>query len=409
MYLRRQGIKAATIYDYLGRHDNGETIRGELTGRNTADIKIQLRQQSVTAVWVKRRRFWQYWLEKRITPADITALSRQLTTMLQAGVPLLQTLILLSHNHTKIRLKRLLQQIAARIQAGWPLADTLAAHPDCFSSLYCNLVRAGEQSGLLDQIFDRITLYRESSEALQRKIRKALLYPVAVTVIALAVTGILLLYVVPQFTQLFSEMGAELPVLTRWVLMLSELLQQYAVHLFATLVLLILLFRTLYRKLSRVQYGADMILLHLPLAGAVIRKATLARCCRVLGTSFAAGVPLPDALLSAAAACNNILYSKAVLQLRYQVMAGQPLATEMQKNTLFPPVVIQFIAIGETSGTLGTMLHKIAVMYEQETDDAVTGLTSLLEPVIMSVIGLITGILVIALYLPIFRLGSVIG
>lgn len=399
-----QELRRNRRYYYKGRTAEGDTIYGELYGFSRTDALLQLRQQEVNVRQLKRRCFWHYWLESSITAADITLLLRQLATLTTAGLPLLQSLLLIRQSASKIKLVRLTQQLAENIQAGNNLSESLQQQ-QCFDLLSRSLISAGEQSGTLDHMLTRIAAHREKSALLQKKVRKVLLYPLAVLLIASVVTAILLLYAVPQFSLLYSSMGAELPAFTGFVLQLSALLQHNGLALLAASGLCCMAFRFLYKRQTLLRRLADKLLLIIP----IVRKNILARFCRILATFSSAAIPLDTALSAAVSVSDNRCYQSAVLAVQEQINAGQSLYSALSRQTLFPPVLLRFVATGEASGTLDSMLQKLAILYEQETDDLTEGLTSLLEPVIMATLGVIVGALIIALYLPIFRMGSLIG
>ncbi len=399
-----QELRRNRRYYYKGRTAESDTIYGELYGFSRTDALLQLRQQEVNVRQLKRRCFWHYWLEPSITAADITLLLRQLATLTTAGLPLLQSLLLIRQSASKIKLVRLTQQLAENIQAGNNLSESLQQQ-QCFDLLSRSLISAGEQSGTLDHMLTRIAAHREKSALLQKKVRKVLLYPMAVLLIASVVTAILLLYAVPQFSLLYSSMGAELPAFTGFVLQLSTLLQHNGLALLAASGLCCMAFRFLYKRQTLLRRQADKLLLIIP----IVRKNILARFCRILATFSSAAIPLDTALSAAVSVSDNRCYQSAVLAVQEQINAGQSLYSALSRQTLFPPVLLRFVATGEASGTLDSMLQKLAILYEQETDDLTEGLTSLLEPVIMATLGVIIGALIIALYLPIFRMGSLIG
>jgi type IV pilus assembly protein PilC len=339
---------------------------------------------------------------------DIAMVSRQITTMLTAGVPLVQTLRLLSSSHEKTTMRELLSAICAEVESGIPFSQALKRYPRQFDDLYCDLVAAGEQSGALEQIYDRISTYLEKAEALKSKIKKALMYPAAVMAVAIIVTTILLLFVVPQFEDIFKSFGAELPAFTQMVINLSRFMQHSWYIVAGVLIVAIVLFVRAHRKSQRVRDETDKAMLKLPIVGILLHKACVARFASTLSTTFSAGIPLVEALVSAAGASGNALYRDAVLAVRNEVMAGMQMHIAMRTVEVFPDMVTQMVMIGEESGSIDDMLSKIAGIYQQEVDDAVEGLSSLIEPLIMVILGVLVGGLVVAMYLPIFKLGSVI-
>ncbi len=396
-------------FKWEGVNRKGQKVSGEMQGENPNQIKVELRKQGVTVSKVRRKTesmFSKY--SGAIKPMDIAMISRQITTMLTAGVPLVQTLQLLSRSHEKNKMRELLSQISLDVESGTPLSQALSKHPRYFDELYCDLVAAGEQSGALDQIYDRIATYKEKAEALKSKIKKALFYPAMVILVAIIVTCILLLFVVPQFEDIFKSFGAELPAFTQLVINISRFLQKSWYLFFGAIIVAIFLFVRAHRKSQKVRDRTDKFLLDIPVIGMILDKACLARFARTLATTFAAGIPLVEALVSAAGASGNAVYRKAVLAVRNEVMAGMQMHVAMRTVEVFPDIVTQMVMIGEESGSIDDMLSKIAGIFEQQVDDAVDALSSLIEPFIMVVLGVLVGGLVVAMYLPIFKLGSVI-
>ncbi|WP_105214788.1 type II secretion system F family protein [Pseudoalteromonas sp. T1lg22] len=396
-------------FQWVGVSSRGKKLEGELSSTSIALVKAQLRKQGITPSKVKRKPKSLFGNgQKRITAKDIAVLTRQLATMLLAGVSLVQAIDMIADGSENPGIKNLLNNIGEEVKAGHPLSSALRKHPKYFDDLYCDLVSSGEQSGALDRIFDRIALYKEKAEALKSKIKKALFYPIAVIVVAIIVTSILLIFVVPQFEEIFSDFGAELPAFTQMVIGISEFLQAY--WWVALLILAIggYLFAQARMHNKNFSDKVDKAILKIPVIGMILNKAAVARYARTLSTTFAAGVPLVDALDSAAGASGNAVYRDAILEIKAEVSSGNPMNWAMRNSNIFPDMVIQMVAIGEESGSLDDMLAKVATIYEQEVDDAVDGLSSLLEPMIMAVLGVLIGGLIIAMYLPIFQLGSVI-
>ncbi len=404
-------IEAKKYYPYVweGVNRKGQKVSGELQGENPNQVKAELRKQGVNVSKLRRKSqsiFSKY--ANAIKPMDIAMISRQITTMLGAGVPLVQTLRLLSGSHEKSTMRELLSGICAEVESGTPLSQALRKHPRYFDDLYVDLVAAGEQSGALEQIYDRIATYKEKAEALKSKIKKALMYPAAVICVAIIVTTILLLFVVPQFEDIFKSFGAELPAFTQMVINLSRFLQHAWYIIFGGIGLAVFLFVRAHRNSQKVRDWTDKKMLQIPIIGEILHKACLARFSSTLATTFAAGIPLVEALISAAGASGNALYRDAVLAVRNEVMAGMQMNIAMRTVNVFPDLVTQMVMIGEESGSIDDMLTKIAGIYSQQVDDAVDGLSSLIEPLIMVVLGVLVGGLVVAMYLPIFKLGSVI-
>lgn len=407
----RDKIEAKKFYPFVweGVNRKGQKVSGEMQGENINLVKSELRKQGVNVSKIRRKSqsiFSKY--SGAIKPMDIAMVSRQVATMLSAGVPLVQTLRLLSSSHEKSSMRELLSGICAEVESGTPLSQALKKHPRYFDDLYVDLVSAGEQSGALEQIYDRIATYKEKAEALKSKIKKALMYPAAVMAVAVIVTTILLLFVVPQFEDIFKSFGAELPAFTQMVINLSRFLQQSWYLFFGGISIAVFLFVRAHRNSQKVRDETDKAMLKLPIVGKILHKACLARFSSTLATTFAAGIPLVEALVSAAGASGNALYRDAVLAVRNEVMAGMQMHIAMRTVEVFPDMVTQMVMIGEESGSIDDMLTKIAGIYSQQVDDAVDGLSSLIEPLIMVVLGVLVGGLVVAMYLPIFKLGSVI-
>ena len=406
---KRQEKKGQDTFVWVGVSARGKKLEGELIGNSIALVKAQLRKQGITPSKVKRKPKPLFGTRlQKITPKDIAMVTRQIATMLMAGVPLIQSIEMIGTGATNKSLGKLMETIADEVKAGQPLSSALKKHPRYFDDLYCDLVASGEQSGALDKIFDRVALYKEKSEALKSKIKKAMFYPIAVLVVALIVTSILLIFVVPQFQDIFNGFGAELPAFTLFVIGISEFMQEY----WWVIALIIAAFGYGYKeallKSQKLRDATDRLILKLPVIGMILNKAAVARYARTLSTTFAAGVPLVDALDSAAGASGNAVYRYAILDIKLEVSSGNQMNWAMRNSKIFPDMVIQMVAIGEESGSLDGMLAKVATIYEQEVDDAVDGLSSLLEPLIMAVLGVLVGGLIIAMYLPIFQLGAVV-
>lgn len=401
--------KAATTFTWQGKDRNGNSRKGELSATSLAEAKNLLRRQGISANRVKKLSTPLFSGKgKKITPADISVISRQIATMLNAGVTLIQSLEMIAQGHGKESVRKLLGEITEEVKSGNPLSGALRKHPDYFDDLYCDLVYTGEQSGALETIYDRIATYKEKAEALKSKIRKAMFYPIAVVVVAFIVTTILLIFVVPQFEEIFSSFGAELPAFTLFVLALSDFMQSYGLYLAAGAGVGGYLFMRAYKKSPKLRDSIDKQILKTPVVGEILKKASIARFTRTLSTTFAAGVPLIGALESAAGASGNAVYRDAIMFIRKEVAGGMPMHSAMRATNVFPDMVTQMIAIGEESGAVDEMLNKIATIYEAEVDDMVDGLTSLLEPIIMAVLGVVIGGLIIAMYLPIFEMGNVV-
>lgn len=401
-------IKEQDNFAWKGVNRRGKKAEGEIRANSINEAKALLRQQGITPSIVNKKRKSLFSADAKVTPADVAVLTRQIATMLAAGVPLVQSIDLISSGADKKSLRDLMQKVSVKVQSGIPLSEVLREHPKYFDELYCDLVKSGEQSGALDRIFDRVATYKEKAEALKSKIKKAMFYPIAVTVVALIVTSILLIFVVPSFAEIFAGFGAELPGFTLFVMGISEWMQSYWWVVLAAIIIGIFLFKKAYNNNLQFKTAADAMALKLPVMGMIINKAAVARYARTLSTTFAAGVPLIEALESAAGAAGNEIYKNAIMEVRADVSAGGQMFSSMKTTNRFPEMVIQMVSIGEESGSLDDMLARVANIYEQEVDDAVDGLTALLEPMIMAVLGVIIGGLIVAMYLPIFQLGSVI-
>ena len=401
--------KISQVFLWSGVNRRGQKVSGELKGETLQQVKAELIRQGIVVQKIRKQHesFLARYTQS-VNAMDIAVLTRQITTMLTAGVPLVQTLQLLAGSHEKKPMREMLANICTEIESGVPPSKALRQYPRHFDDLYCDLVASGEQSGALDAVFDRIATYREKAEAIKSKIKKAMFYPAVVVFVALVVTAILLLYVVPEFDNIFKSFGAELPAFTRMVLNLSNIVQTYWYFVFGALVMLIFVYIHSYRRMESVRDGTDKLILRLPIVGVILQKAALARYARTLSTTFAAGLPLIDGLVAAAGSSGNAVYRKAIMSVRSEVMAGMQMNVAMRTTEVFPEMVIQMIMIGEESGSLDDMLSKVAGIYEQQVDDAVDALSSLIEPLLMVVLGVLVGGLVIAMYLPIFKLGSVI-
>ena len=397
------------VFNWVGTDKRGTRVKGKTRGSNPALIKANLRKQGIKPLKVsKQSALFSKQGKTKITPKDIAVFFRQLATMLQAGVPLVQAFDIIGKGNEHRGMRELLMQIRNEVESGTSLAQTLGKHHLYFDDLVCNLVNAGEQAGILENLLDKIATYKEKTEALKSKIKKAMFYPIAVIVVAVVVTAILLIFVVPSFEALFKGFGADLPAFTRMVLNLSAFVQQWWLGILGVIIACVVGFSQGKKRSRKFNHLLDRIVLKVPIVGAILNKAAIARYARTLSTMFAAGVPLVEALDSVSGATGNIVYADAVLQIRDSVATGQQLQFAMNQTGLFPNMVEQMVAIGEESGSLDSMLAKVADFFEQEVDDAVDALSSLLEPIIMSILGTLIGGLIIAMYLPIFKLGSVI-
>ncbi|QYJ93413.1 type II secretion system F family protein [Shewanella spartinae] len=396
-------------FEWKGTNRDGKKTSGELRGTSSAEIKAQLKSQGVNPKVVKKKAEPLFKRDPKIKAMDIAMITRQIATMLAAGVPIVTTLEMLGRGHEKPKMRELLGTIVSDVQAGIPLSDSLRPHKKYFDDLYVDLVGAGEHSGSLDAVFDRIATYREKAEALKSKIKKAMFYPAAVVIVAIAVTTLLLLFVVPQFESIFAGFGAELPAFTQMIVGLSRWLQSSWYFFVIGIIATVWAFRRAHLNSQNFRNRIDELVLKIPVIGDILHKAAMARFARTLATTFAAGVPLIDGLESAAGASGNYVYRSALTKVRTEVMSGMQMNVAMRTTGLFPDMLIQMVMIGEESGGLDEMLNKVANIYEMQVDDAVDALSSLIEPMMMVVIGTLVGGLIVGMYLPIFQLGNVVG
>lgn len=397
-----------SVYTWEGVDRKGTKVSGELSGHSLPLIKAQLRKQGVNPTKVRKKSVSLFSKGKKIKPLDIAFFSRQMATMMKAGVPLLQSFDIISEGAENPNMRALVDSLKQEVSAGNSFATALRQKPDYFDDLYCNLVDAGEQAGALESLLDRVATYKEKTEALKAKIKKAMTYPIAVLVVAIIVSGILLIKVVPQFQSVFAGFGAELPAFTLMVIGLSEIVQQWWLAIIGLFVAGFFLFKRAYKQSQKFRDSIDRFLLKVPVIGPLIYKSSVARYARTLATTFAAGVPLVEALDSVAGATGNVVFKNAVNKIKQDVSTGMQLNFSMRSTNVFPSLAIQMTAIGEESGALDNMLDKVASYYEAEVDNMVDSLTSLMEPMIMAVLGVVVGGLVIAMYLPIFQLGNVV-
>jgi len=397
------------IFIWEGKDRKGAKIKGETRSVSAALAKAELRRKGIVPTKVKKKSKPLLGNKgKKITQGDIAIFSRQMSTMMYAGVPLVQSFDIIGKGHENPAMQDLIMTIKGDVEAGNPLADALGKHAYYFDELYCNLVNAGEQAGILETLLDKIATYKEKTEAIKSKIKKAMFYPIAVIVVAFIVTAILLIFVIPQFQEMFSGFGADLPAMTLFVVALSKAFQQWWWAIFGGIGIGIYAFIETKRRSQKFNHALDRISLKLPIFGSLLTKAAIARYARTLSTMFAAGVPLVEAMTTVAGAAGNIVYSEGILRMRDEISTGSPLNQSMRMTNLFPNMVVQMVAIGEEAGSIDSMLAKVADFYEQEVDDAVDGLSSLLEPIIMAFLGVVIGGLVIAMYLPIFKMGQVV-
>jgi len=396
-------------YIWEGTDNKGNRNKGEIIARSDAIVKAELRRQGIRPIKVKKKPkdILGSLGKKPIVAKDIAVFSRQLATMMASGIPLVQAFEIIGKGHEKPAMQDMLASIKADIEGGSTLAEGLGKFPLQFDELFCNLVEAGEHAGILEALLVKIAEYKEKTESLKAKIKKALTYPIAVLVVAVVVTAILLIFVVPQFESLFSGFGADLPAFTQMVVELSRFMQEWWWAVFGIMGGVVFAIMQIKKRSRKFNHLLDRAVLKLPIIGDIMNKAAIARYARTLSTMSAAGVPLVEALQSVSGATGNIVYSEAVLQMREQVATGVQLQQAMKNTGLFPHMVVQMVAIGEEAGSVESMLAKVADFYEEEVDNAVDSLSSLIEPIIMSILGILVGGLIIAMYLPIFMLGSV--
>jgi type IV pilus assembly protein PilC len=400
--------KSVKVYTFAweGKDKSGKLVKGEMRASGEAIVNSTLRRQGFQGLKVKKISGRG---GKKITDMDITFFTRQLATMMKAGVPLLQAFDIVAKGHSNPSVTKLLMDIKTEVETGSSLATAFRKYPLHFDGLFCNLVAAGEQAGILDTLLDRLATYKEKILAIKGKIKKALFYPISILVVAFVITAVIMIFVIPAFKDLFASFGADLPAPTLFVMAVSNIFVKYWYIIFAALGGGFWLFFNTWRRSEKMQFFMDRLALKMPVFGEVIRKATIARWTRTLATMFAAGVPLVEALDSVAGAAGNRVYYNATKRIQSDVSTGTSLTVAMQNSGVFPNMVLQMCAIGEESGALDGMLSKVADFYEREVDDAVDALASLMEPLIMVVLGVIIGGLVIAMYLPIFKMGQAVG
>jgi type IV pilus assembly protein PilC len=393
------------VYEWEGRDKNGKIVRGEIRAGGEAQVNANLRRQGILATKVKKRRTSG---GSAVKQKDIAMFTRQLATMMKAGVPLLQAFDIVGRGAVNPRLTKLLNDIRSDVETGTSLSAAFRKHPMHFDALYCNLVEAGEAGGILEQLLDRLAIYQEKTIALKNKIKAALMYPIAVLTVAFVVVVVIMIKVIPAFKEVFSSFGADLPGPTLVVIAMSEFFVAWWMVIFGVMIAGGYMFMQAWRRSEKMQMVMDRLLLRIPVFGALINKSVIARWTRTLSTMFAAGVPLVEALDSVAGASGNAVYAEATQKIQRDVSTGSALTTSMQTTGVFPNMVIQMASIGEESGSLDNMLGKAAEFYEEEVDDMVKGLSSLMEPIIIVVLGTIIGGIVVAMYLPIFKIGQVV-
>ena len=388
-----------------GKDAKGQVVKGEMSSKSPDLIKAQLRRQGITPTKVRKQKALKAGSNK-ITAGDIAIFARQLTTMMASGVPLVQAFEIVANGLDNKAMAQVVNQIKADVEGGSSLTVALKRHPDQFDDLFCNLVEAGEQSGTLEKLLNEVATYKEKTEALKAKIKKAMFYPIAVLIVAFIVTAILLVFVVPQFETLFAGVGSDLPAFTKMVVGLSEFMQTWWWVIFGAIGGTVFVLKSLHGKSQKFRDKVDALVLKMPIIGEIMHKASTSKFARTLATMSGAGVPLVEAMDSVAGAAGNAVYRDAVLRMKDDTATGQRLTASMRDQALFSNMAVQMVAIGEESGALDEMLSKVADYYEEEVDNAVDALTSLMEPMIMAFLGIVVGGLVVAMYLPIFKMGD---
>jgi type IV pilus assembly protein PilC len=398
--------KRETQFLWEGKDKRGNKVRGKSLAANEQALRADLRRQGVAATRVKTQSAMRG--GGKVTPMDIAVFARQLATMMSAGIPMVQAFEIIGNGHEKPSMQKLVLDIKSTIEGGSTLHESLAKHPLYFDDLFVNLVEAGEHAGALENLLDKIATYKEKTEALKKKIKKALMYPAAVLIIAIIVSCVLLIFVIPQFEALFKGFGADLPAFTQMVVNMSRFMQHQGWILLVLAGVGVYAFTYFHKRSRNMRRAIDRFMLKMPVIGPILVKAAIARFSRTLSTMFAAGVPLVEAMQSVAGATGNIVYEEATHRMKDEVATGQRLQRAMENTSLFPNMVVQMIAVGEESGSLDTMSGKVAEFYEAEVDNAVDSMSALLEPMIMAILGVLVGGMVIAMYLPIFKLGAAI-
>jgi len=393
------------VYEWEGKDRNGKQVRGEIRAGGENQVQAALRRQGVMPTKIKKRRMSA---GKAIKPKDMAIFTRQLATMMKAGVPLLQAFDIVGRGNPNPSVTRLLNDIRTDVETGTSLSTAFRKYPLYFDNLYCNLVEAGEAAGILDQLLDRLAVYMEKTEAMKSKIKSALMYPISVLIVAFVVTAVIMIFVVPSFKEVFTSFGADLPAPTLMVIAMSEFFVKYWWLIFGGLGGGFYFFMQAWQRNQKVQIFMDKLMLKLPIFGVLVEKSSIARWTRTLSTMFAAGVPLVEALDSVGGAAGNWVFESATIKIQQEVSTGTALTAAMTNANLFPSMVLQMCAIGEESGSIDHMLGKAADFYESEVDDMVAGISSLMEPIIIVILGTVIGGIVVAMYLPIFKLGQVV-
>ncbi|EGJ10964.1 MULTISPECIES: type II secretion system F family protein [Rubrivivax] len=402
---RAKSAAKEQIFEWEGKDKNGKLVRGEIRAGGEAVVNASLRRQGILVTKVKKRRTSG---GRSIKQKDIAIFTRQLATMMKAGVPLLQAFDIVARGASNPRMTKLLNDIRSDVETGTSLSAAFRKHPQHFDSLYCNLIEAGEAGGILEALLERLAIYQEKTMALKQKIKSALMYPIAVMVVAFVVLTVIMIWVIPAFKEVFRSFGADLPAPTLFVIALSEFFVNWWYVIFGTLFGGAYFFFQSWKRSEKMQMVMDRLLLRIPVFGSLIEKSVIARWTRTLSTMFAAGVPLVEALDSVGGASGNAVYAQATEQIQKDVSTGSALTTSMTATSVFPTMVLQMSAIGEESGSLDHMLGKAAEFYEEEVDDMVKGLSSLMEPFIIVILGVLIGGIVVSMYLPIFKLGAVV-
>jgi type IV pilus assembly protein PilC len=404
----RAGKQKLSIFTWEGTDKKGKKTQGITEAISLAYVNAQLRRQGINPTKVRKQTKSFFQSRKKITAKDISIFTRQFATMVEAGIPIVQGIEIVAKGHDNPSVQQLLITVKQDIESGTTLSTALGKHKLYFDALYCNLVQAGEQAGILDTILMKVATYKEKIEAIKGKIKSALFYPAAVLVVAFVVTAILLIFVIPQFESMFKGFGAELPAMTQFVVDLSKFMREWWWLIFGVVGGTVFFIGYTYKRSEKMQHMVDRLLLRAPVVGMIVKKATIARYARTLGTMFAAGVPLVESLDSVAGAAGNRVYYEGVIAIKNEVSTGTHLRVAMEHTGLFPNMVVQMVAIGEESGELDKMLGKVADFYEAEVDDAVESMSSLIEPMIMAFLGVIVGGMVVAMYLPIFKMAGAV-
>ena len=398
-----------SLYAWEGTDKRGSRITGESRATNVSMVRADLRRQGINPLKIRKKAQPLFSAKKKkITTGDIAVFSRQLATMMSSGVPMVQAFDIVGRGHENPSMQELILSIKADVEGGTALADSLKKHPLQFDDLFVNLVKAGEHAGVLEGLLDKIATYKEKTESIKAKIKKAMFYPVSIVVVAVVITAVIMIFVIPQFEELFNGFGADLPVFTKLVIKVAHFVQEFWWAILGVAIAAGYVLSTIWKRSRKFRQTVDRMLLKLPIIGMILNKSAIARFSRTLATMSAAGVPLVEALQSVAGATGNVVYSDAVLRMQEDVATGQSLQLSMKQRNLFPNMVIQMVAIGEESGALDDMLTKVADFYEEQVDNAVDAMSSLMEPLIMVVLGTLVGGLVVAMYLPIFKMGAAV-